>query len=117
MEFHSAVRLWAERAVDSGVLTIADLRNGSREACTLPTRGHPPTPLPDTGATNPTLGRALLRTIRRPVTVHIPVTPEGVVQLLQLGWLDVGQCQRPASVADAVVDIVNGALGARLQPG
>src|SRR5205814_6016731 len=33
--FHSAGRRFAEHAVLSGELTIADLRNGSPEACTL----------------------------------------------------------------------------------
>src|SRR5262245_56686401 len=33
--FHSAARRWAERAVASGVLTIAELQNGPTAACTL----------------------------------------------------------------------------------
>ena len=33
--FHTAARLWAERAIAAGVLTIADLRNGDPSACTL----------------------------------------------------------------------------------
>ena len=33
--FHSAGRRYAEHAVLSGQLTVADLRNGSPEACTL----------------------------------------------------------------------------------
>jgi hypothetical protein len=44
--FHTAASLWAERAVDSGALAIADLENGAGE----PWRGrayrvpHPPLP-------------------------------------------------------------------------
>jgi hypothetical protein len=34
-EFHSAGRRYAERAVLGGLLTVADLRNGPAEACTL----------------------------------------------------------------------------------
>src|SRR5438309_10872328 len=34
-EFHSAGRRYAERAVLGGLLTAADLRNGSPEACML----------------------------------------------------------------------------------
>ena len=33
--FLTAARRWAERAIDSGALTIADLRNGDPAACTL----------------------------------------------------------------------------------
>ena len=33
--FHSAARRWAERAVSSGQLTIAELQNGPAAACTL----------------------------------------------------------------------------------
>jgi hypothetical protein len=33
--FHSAARRWVERAIVSGTLTVADLRNGNPEACTL----------------------------------------------------------------------------------
>ena len=33
--FHSAERRWAEHAIVSGTLTVADLRNGNPEACTL----------------------------------------------------------------------------------
>ena len=42
-EFHSAGRRYAEHAVLSGQLTVADLRNGSPEACTLlPAQEHDP---------------------------------------------------------------------------
>ena len=41
--FHSAGRRYAEHAVLSGQLTVADLRNGSPEACTLlPAQEHDP---------------------------------------------------------------------------
>jgi hypothetical protein len=33
--FWSALRRWGERAVADGSLTIADVRNGARAACTL----------------------------------------------------------------------------------
>jgi hypothetical protein len=33
--FHTAARLWAERAVAAGSLTIADLQNGDPAACKL----------------------------------------------------------------------------------
>jgi hypothetical protein len=35
MAFWSALRRWGERAVAAGMLTVADLRNGAAEACTL----------------------------------------------------------------------------------
>jgi hypothetical protein len=33
--FWSALRRWGERAVGTGILTIADIRNGDPVACTL----------------------------------------------------------------------------------
>jgi len=39
--FHRAARLWAERAIAAGVLTIADLWNGDPSACTLRRRLKP----------------------------------------------------------------------------
>ena len=37
--FHTAARRWAERAIASGVLTVAELQNGTAAAYTL-ARGH-----------------------------------------------------------------------------
>ena len=52
--FHTAARRWAERAVASGTLTIAELRNGDPAACTLLPGGisadrvsEPRSPAPD----------------------------------------------------------------------
>jgi hypothetical protein len=36
MAFWSALRRWGERAIDAGVFTVADIRNGDPAACTLP---------------------------------------------------------------------------------
>jgi hypothetical protein len=33
--YWTALRRWGERAIAAGILTIADLRNGAAEACTL----------------------------------------------------------------------------------
>ena len=40
--FWSALRRWGERAVASGILTVADVRNGAAVTCTLPPRGISP---------------------------------------------------------------------------
>jgi hypothetical protein len=46
--FHTAARRWAERAITSGVLTIAELQNAAAGACTL-SGGHETSDLvPDT---------------------------------------------------------------------
>jgi hypothetical protein len=37
--FHAGARRWAERAVECGALTVADLRNADPAACTL-ARGY-----------------------------------------------------------------------------
>jgi hypothetical protein len=48
MMFWSALRRWGEQAVASGVLTIADIRNGASAACTLLPRRISPSPVPQT---------------------------------------------------------------------
>jgi hypothetical protein len=44
-EFHSSARRWAERAVASGMLSIAELRGGDPAACTLAGDGKSPAPV------------------------------------------------------------------------
>jgi|HubBroStandDraft_3_1064219.scaffolds.fasta_scaffold78727_4 hypothetical protein len=44
--FWSALRRWAERAVATGVLTIAAIRNGATGACTLPPGAVSPADIP-----------------------------------------------------------------------
>jgi hypothetical protein len=45
VEFHTAARVWTERALVAGSMTIADLRNGVVAPCTLPTGANSPVPL------------------------------------------------------------------------
>jgi hypothetical protein len=47
--FHRAARQWAESAVAAGILTIADLRSGPGEACTLAGEGKAPAPVAEEG--------------------------------------------------------------------
>ena len=47
--FHGSARQWAERAVAAGILTVADLRNGNPEACTLVGEGKLPSPMTEEG--------------------------------------------------------------------
>jgi hypothetical protein len=44
--FWSALRRWGEQAVASGILTIADIKNGAAEACTVLPGAIPPAPVP-----------------------------------------------------------------------
>ena len=50
--FHSAGRRWAERAIACGALTVADLRNGDPQACTLRGRKEGGSSPPGTGSSN-----------------------------------------------------------------
>jgi hypothetical protein len=45
--FWSALRQWGDRAITDGVLTIANLKNGTAAACTLLQRGNPTRALHD----------------------------------------------------------------------
>jgi hypothetical protein len=99
------------RSLVAGKLTIADLRNGTGEACTLPPREKPPI---DTGAADHAFLAALRR--RGTMVLRLPISPEGIADLVALNWLDRHNCGYPASVADAVVHLATEALDARLRP-
>jgi hypothetical protein len=60
----------------------------------------------------------LLAALRRhgQVVLQVPISPEGVVELLRLGWLDRRQYWQPAALADVIIDLANAALDARLRP-
>jgi hypothetical protein len=47
----------------------------------------------------------------------VPIAPEGVAELVRLGWLDRRQCRQPAVLTDALIDLANAALDAGLRPG
>src|SRR5579863_5781812 len=47
--FHTAARRWAERAVASGLLTVAELRSGDPAACALAGGGKLSAPVPEGG--------------------------------------------------------------------
>lgn len=109
----SQSRFYTEGVIASGTVSIADLRNGAGEACTLRLGRLHPVPL---GPADP----ALLAALRRlgAIVVRVPIAPEGIAELVRLGWLDIGQrlIVRPTSVADAIVKIANAALDAGLRP-
>jgi len=67
--FHSAGRRWAERAIACGALTVADLRNGDPQACTLRGRKEGGSSPPDTGASNSAPPDAPVRFV-----VEVPAT-------------------------------------------
>jgi hypothetical protein len=69
----------------------------------------------DTGSANP----ALLAVLRRlgAVVIRVPIAPEGIAEMVHLGWLDLRQCRQPAVLADVLIDLANAALDARLRPG
>jgi hypothetical protein len=48
--FWSALRRWGERAIAAGILTVADVRDGDGEACTLLPRATLPVPIDDDAA-------------------------------------------------------------------
>jgi hypothetical protein len=79
-EFHTAARIWAERAIAAGAVTIADLRNGLDEACTLLSGGRTPVRLLDIVPADP----AVLTALRRlgSMVLRLPIAPEGIAELV-----------------------------------
>jgi hypothetical protein len=114
VEFHTAARLWAERATVCGILTIGDLRNGPGEPCTLLPCRQSPVPLADIGSADPAL-LAALRTLGR-VVLRVPIAPEGVAELVRLGWLERRQGRQPTVLADVLIELANAALDTGLRP-
>jgi hypothetical protein len=105
--FHTAARRWAEVEIAAGTISVADLKSPGK-ACT-------PAQRPQSLASIPKPDLALLRGLRR-IVLHVPMTPDGVADLLYLGWLAAQDRYNPAAVAVAVVDVVNSALERGLRP-
>jgi hypothetical protein len=93
------------------VLAIADLQNVAAEACTRLQREKKPGPLQGHDP-------ALLAALKRlgPIVIGVPVGPEGIAELVDLGWLDRGSCRHSADLADAVIDLATAALAAGMRP-
>jgi hypothetical protein len=112
--FHSAGRRWAERAVLGRRLGVAELRNGSPEACTLPTREEC-SPDYDIGCEERVLSEPE-RAAARDMLLNIPITANGLIELCMLGWLDPWKLRDAKAAADAVADLTNAAISLRLHP-
>jgi hypothetical protein len=72
-------------------------------------------PASDIGSVDPALLAALRRLGR--VVVRIPIAPDGIAELVRLGWLDRRQCRQLAVLADVLIDLANAALDVGLRPG
>jgi hypothetical protein len=114
-EFHTAARLWAEKAVAEGRLSTADLQKGTGEPFTLLSRGPAAVPLPEIGQADLALLTALRR--RGRMVLQLPIAPEGIAELVRLGWLPRHCFPDPATVGDAISELADAALDARLRPG
>ena len=113
--FHTVGRRWAEMAVLSGRLTVAELRNGPTEACTLRTRDKAPPDYPGIGRAEIVLSEAQRASVRE-LLLGIPINAEGLIELCRLGWLDPEKLRNSKAVADAVIELTNAAISVRLQP-
>ncbi len=97
-----------------GILTLGDLRSDPGEPCTLLPFGRSQDPLCDIRPADPALLAALRRLGR--VVLQVPIAPEGLAELVHLGWLDRRQCRQPAVLTDVLIDLANTALDAGLRP-
>ena len=114
-EFHSAGRRYAERAVLGGLLTVAELRNGPPEACTLLGGQERRLDYPDIGYEETALSEAQ-RASARKLQLELSIAPDGILDLCRLGWLDPDTAQDPEAVGDSVAELTNAALSLRLRP-
>ena len=118
--FHSAGRRFAERAVLSVHLTVAELRGDPLGAYMVRAgeeheteERHPP------ASQVRTEKRALSQAQRaraRPLALEVSINAEGILDLCVLRWLDPDKLEDPTAVNDAIVDLTNEAFKLRLQP-
>jgi hypothetical protein len=96
---HAAARRWALDAIETGALTLADIRSRSAATRAL---------LPEAEGTLPG--------IRRPIVLELEILPDAVADLQRLGWLDDAGHSSNSAIADAVVGLAERALTLRLRP-
>jgi hypothetical protein len=80
----------------------------------LRSSGRTPIPISDIEPINPALLAALLR--RGRMMLRMPISPEGVAELVRLGWLHHSDCHDALTVADAIIELAEAALAASLRP-
>ena len=86
-EFHSAGRRYAEYAVLSGRLAVAELRNASLAPCRVDTAPKRSSEYPGIGSDEIALSAAQ-RASARDTILGVPINAEGLIELCALGWLD-----------------------------
>jgi hypothetical protein len=99
-----------------GALTIAALRSGGGEACTLDSPEQSPVVPFDISPADP----ALLAALRARGSVRLPaisIVPDAIANLVSLAWLDQRRCCDPEALADAVVALATSALAEGLRAG
>jgi hypothetical protein len=79
--FHTAARRWAEQAVASGMLTIAELRTGDPAACTLRTTAFSPAPISE-----PQKPAAVAPAERATEAVELRLDKMTAMQVRELTW-------------------------------
>jgi hypothetical protein len=96
---HAAARRWALDAIETGALTVTDIKSGSAATRAL---------LP--------AAETVLPGIRRPIVLELKILPDAVVDLKRLGWLNDACHSSNSAIADAVVELTERALALRLRP-
>jgi hypothetical protein len=112
--YHEAARAWALGELAAGRLPVQAIQNAFPATCAFPGRAEGPPPAPNIGPVDPALLAALRA--RGAMRLKVPIAPAGIIGLIAAGWLDRRACRDPAAVADALIELCNAALDARLQP-
>lgn len=114
-EFHSAGRRWAEGAVFSGRLTVAELRSGPAKPCTARTDGGTPNQVQRGGSRQERVSDALRRNAVDAL-ISMPIEAEAVIELAELGWLPPNAIRDPRAICYAIIDACEAVLTAGLGP-
>jgi hypothetical protein len=111
----AAVRRYVNEALACGTLTIARLKAGPVATRALSRQAEQPTQLPDIEPHDPAI-LAMLR-VRGRVVLRLPISPEGVYELVLRGWLPRRSCHDATAITDAVISLANAAFDRGLAPG
>jgi hypothetical protein len=81
----------------------------------LATREEKPLSVPESSPDETAL-YGLLNRFSGPVDVLIAVAPEGIVEMVRLGWLNQRRIRSPVALSDALTALASAALEERLRP-
>jgi len=92
LAFHAAARRWTVDAIEAGVLSIQDIKNGAQPTCTLPHTASAPAPMPTSIPAEPDAPRPHM-----PTDHHLALSSPGATPIIDQIVERLGAHDRTAS--------------------